>query len=234
MGGVLSLPAPPAPPALPALLGCDDVVSAAILLPAGFTGFAANRLFLALADDSQPAGRHAEVDQVLFDGVGSTRSEREVVLRAATRIAVPFDADLRAGPFLHPVGIPLQRAFRVLANLGLVEIEVHVAELPAHLVQRLVPEDLLLGEGTRRGRWRRGRRRRRWRWRHRSRGRRWRRWRGRRRRNFLVAAGCRHCEDQAQPQYGRKSTKSHSTPDVVESLLQLTNLIWWCQQIEPM
>ena len=173
-GWTASPACPPALPALPArLLRRDDEVPAAVLLPAGLVLVGADRLFLALADDRDPVGRHAEADQIVLHRVGAARAEREVVLRAAARVAVAFDGDLRARPALHPVGVALQHRPRVVADRRLVEIEEHVAErlLRVQLLERLLREDLLLGQRRRRPR----RRRRRWRrWR-----RRWWRWRGR-------------------------------------------------------
>src|SRR5580765_1440565 len=56
------------------------------------------------------------------------RSEREVVFGAAACIAVAFDGNGRARPFLPPVGVLLERGFRVLAQIRLVEIEEYVVE----------------------------------------------------------------------------------------------------------
>src|SRR5439155_15744699 len=131
-------------------------------------------------------------------GVRTARSEGEVVLGAAALVAMPFDADLRARPFLHPVGVLLEPALRVLADLRLVEIEEDVVERPlvVELCDRFARKDLLLGEGTRRGRRCRRWWRRRWRRSHGCCGRRRRRWRGGRRGYFLVAAGHDQGEDQ--------------------------------------
>src|SRR5262249_11447828 len=95
-------------------------------------------------------------------------AEREVLLGAAARVAVPFERDRRARPPLQPVGVLLQRRARVFADLGLVEIEEDVGERPfrVQLIHRLAREDLVFAErARRRGRRGRGRRGRRRRWR---------------------------------------------------------------------
>ena len=117
----------------------------------------------------------AEADQVVADRVGAALAERQVVLGGAARVGVPFDHDLRGGPALQPLGVLLQHRSRVVAQLGRVEHEERVGErlLRVQLLERLPPEDLVLGR--RRGR----RRRRRGRWRRRRSGC---RGRGRRRR----------------------------------------------------
>ena len=74
-------------------LGRDEV-AATILLPAGFVGFPAERLFLAKADSVEIGGRNAEVHEILFDGIGTAIAESEVVLGGAAFVTMAFDIDL--------------------------------------------------------------------------------------------------------------------------------------------
>src|ERR1700681_2057853 len=94
---------------LTCLLRGDDEVTAPVLLPAGFVFLGAEGLLLALADDGDAGGGHAEVDQVLLHGLRSPGAQRQVVLGAAARVAMTLDSDLRARPALEPVPVVLQR-----------------------------------------------------------------------------------------------------------------------------
>src|SRR3954454_11935284 len=91
----------------PPLLRRDDEVAAPVLLPARLAFLRAERLLLALADQRHPVRRHTEIRQVIADRRGAAVAERQVVLRAAARIAVPFERDLRAGPPFQEIGVLL-------------------------------------------------------------------------------------------------------------------------------
>jgi len=67
-------------------VGCK--VSATILLPAGFAGFRAERLFLTKGTSIDAAGRNAGCDQSVLHGGGALISQREVVLGGAAFIAM--------------------------------------------------------------------------------------------------------------------------------------------------
>src|SRR4029079_7677279 len=164
-------------------------MSAAVLLPARLVLVVAERRFLALADGRDPARGDAEAYQVFLHCGRAARPKTQVVLRAAARVAMAFERDLRGRPALHPVGVLLQRTAGVAPDRRLIEIEENVVErvLGIELIERLARENLLFGERRRRGcrrRWWRWRRRR---WRRGRCGRRCRRRRGRRGRRFLVA-----------------------------------------------
>jgi hypothetical protein len=53
---------------------------ATILLPAALVLVAAERRFLALADDLDPRGGNAEIDEVVAHGAGAAFAQRQVVL----------------------------------------------------------------------------------------------------------------------------------------------------------
>ena len=53
------------------LVGADEM-AATILLVAGFAGFVAERLFLAVADGAEAIGRNAQGDEILFYCGGAT------------------------------------------------------------------------------------------------------------------------------------------------------------------
>ena len=79
-------------PALPSgasrLLRRDDEVAAAVLRPAALVLLVAERLLLALADDQDAVGGHAEADQVALHRVRAPFAESQVVLGRAARVAV--------------------------------------------------------------------------------------------------------------------------------------------------
>ena len=89
---------------------------------------AAERRFLALADDVDAIGADAEADQIVLDRVRPPVAERQVVFARPALVGMPFDRDPGRRPPLHPLGILLQRPARVVANRRFVEIEEHVAE----------------------------------------------------------------------------------------------------------
>jgi hypothetical protein len=130
------------------LLACRDEVAAAVLLPAAFIGFSAEGLFLAVADGAEIGGRNAQIDEVLLDGVGTAIAESEVVLGGAAFVAVAFDDDLCIRIALEERSGFLERCAGVRTDIGLVEVEVSVADF-------LIEE---FGEGGSLGRRRRRRR----------------------------------------------------------------------------
>src|SRR5262249_10919071 len=141
-----------ASPAPPALLPRQQEVAAAVLLPARLVCFLAERLLLSLADDRHPVCRHSEGCKISLHGVGSSRPKREVVLGAATGVAVALDRDPRALHLSQPLGVLLQRRMSVLPDLGPVEVEEDIFQrmLCVELVERLAGEGLLLGQLSRR------------------------------------------------------------------------------------
>ena len=171
------------------LLGGEEEVSAAVLLPAGLVGLGAGGRFLALRHDVDAIAGDAQTDQIGLHGVGAALPEPEVVLRGATLVAVSLDVDAGAGPAFQVVGILREDRPCIVTDGRRIEIEEDIAERPfrVQLIERLLRKDLLLGQ--RRRRWRR------WGWRWRGRWWRWsrsgwwrRRW-GRRDLGRLLAAG---------------------------------------------
>src|SRR5690348_7634115 len=107
---------------------CRDEVAAAVLLPAGFVGLHAEGLFLAEADGAEIGGRDAQVDEILLDGVGAAIAQSEVVLGGAAFVAVAFDDDLCIRITLEERSGLLERYAGVRADIGLVEVEVGIAD----------------------------------------------------------------------------------------------------------
>ena len=99
------------------LLGRDNEVTAAILLPAVLPVFGAEWSFFAFADDEQAVRSDAEANQIASHRVGAPVPQRQVVLTRAASVAVTLDRDVRGRPPLQPVRVPLEARPRVLANL---------------------------------------------------------------------------------------------------------------------
>jgi hypothetical protein len=195
-------------PALrPTLLRGDQEVPAAVLRPAAFALFGAERLFLALAHRRDAFADDAQAGQVAGHGLAAALAQREVVLGCPAAVAVPLDRDLRRGPLLHPVRVLRQRRAALFRQVRAVEREKHVTErlLRVELFERHLREQLFFRRHLRLGRdWRR----------------RWRRWRrvfrpGRRRRRrrwgrsrlLLPAGGDGQNSRQAQRERKRTVTQ---------------------------
>src|ERR1700674_1486963 len=99
---------------------------AAVLLPTGLVGFAAERLLLAVADRLDAAGADASLGQRTLHGTGSAVAQCQVVLRGSALVAVSIDREVDVGMLLEEIDIRLQRTSLVSANIGLVVIEVDV------------------------------------------------------------------------------------------------------------
>src|ERR1035441_10356905 len=68
----------------------------AVLLPAVFSRGRAERLFLAIADDSDAVGGHTGCNKGILCGVGAVLAQSEVVLVRAAFVAVAADDNLRS------------------------------------------------------------------------------------------------------------------------------------------
>src|SRR5581483_4463995 len=69
-------------------------VTAAVLLPAGFVGLGAERLFLAIADRLDAAVIHAGRHQGVLDSIGAVVAESEVVFGRTTLVAMSFNREI--------------------------------------------------------------------------------------------------------------------------------------------
>src|SRR5262245_14661004 len=112
----------------PALLGRDDEMPAAVLLPAVLAALRAEWRFLALADHEDAGTGHAQARQIFPHGTRPALAKREVVLGGAAFVTVPFNRDARGRPSPQPVRIPLKHAATIVAQLRSVQIEEDVAE----------------------------------------------------------------------------------------------------------
>ena len=111
------------------LLGGDEEVRAAVLLPAVFRLLGAEGALLAVGDGADPGRVDAERDQVLAGRVCAPVAEREVVLGRAAVVAVAFDQELRARVRLQPVGVGGESRAGVVAQVGLVVVEERVLQV---------------------------------------------------------------------------------------------------------
>src|SRR5258708_7350870 len=72
------------------------------------------------------AGRNAEVDKVLLDGVGAAIAKGEVVFSGAALVAVAFDGDVGEWVALEEGSGLFERYAGVRTNVCLIEIEISV------------------------------------------------------------------------------------------------------------
>ena len=138
-------------------------MAAAVLLPAGFRLFGAERLLLTHADHSYAVGGEAQAHKVIPHGFGAAFGQRQVVFVGAARVSVPLDDDLRRRPALQPLQVLLQarpgRLRRFDRVLGEKDVG-RAAPLIQFIESLFARRSLLLSgaAGVRRGRWRRRRR----------------------------------------------------------------------------
>src|SRR5512133_2642374 len=99
-------------------------LAAAVLAPAGFLGFGAEGLLLAIADGGEAGLVDAQGLQVGQGGGGTAVAEGQVVLVGAALIAVAFDLELGGGEGLHEVGDALEEGPVGFLDVGLVVVEV--------------------------------------------------------------------------------------------------------------
>ncbi len=106
----------------------------AILLPASLSGLSAERLFLAVTDDADAAGRHACTNKNILCGIGSFLSQREVVLIRSTFITEAADQDLLIWMAQQILRILSQRSLCVTADIVFVVVEKDVMDIRYKLI----------------------------------------------------------------------------------------------------
>src|SRR5579875_1689889 len=115
------------------LLVVHRKAGAAILRPALFGGLGAERLFFAVADHPDTAGRYALAYQHVLGRVGAVLAERQVVLVAAALVAVAADYDLDIRVGVQVAGVFGQRSLGVAADIRRVVIEEDVLHVGLEL-----------------------------------------------------------------------------------------------------
>src|SRR6266498_2952662 len=121
-------------------LARDRELGPAVALPAALVRFVADLDLLAVGDRLQPVGGHPEGHDVVVGALGAPLPEREVVLDGPALVAVPFDRDPEEVESLEHFRVLAEDRPVALADVGLVEVEVDLAE-EAHAV------DLIRGHG---------------------------------------------------------------------------------------
>src|SRR5580692_706004 len=125
---------PSASPAQASLLLLIDKMATAVLLPASFVAFCAERFLLAVADGLDPAGVDARRSQRVFHGTGALVAQGQVVIGRAALVAVSFNRQVDIGMLIEERHIGLDRRLLVGANISLVVVEVHVFNVLAEQV----------------------------------------------------------------------------------------------------
>src|SRR5712692_1533155 len=101
-------------------------MAAAVLLPASFVAFRAERFFLAVADRLDAAGTDGSGCERILHRRGALVAESQVVLRRPALVAVSLNRDIDVGMLVQEHYVGLNRALLVGANVRLVIIEVNV------------------------------------------------------------------------------------------------------------
>src|SRR5688500_12311727 len=102
----------------------DDEVIAAVALPALLVVLGADRTLFTVADEVEPAGVDAMLDEVLLRGGCTTLTEGQVVLIRAALVGVAFDAYPHSGVGREPRDLAIECRSGVRTDIGLVEVEV--------------------------------------------------------------------------------------------------------------
>src|SRR5262249_53291645 len=102
----------------------DLELVATVLRPRGFIRALGDRPFLTEAHDLNAAFTNPVVHEVLLRRGGATLAEREVVLVGATLVGVAGDANHHVHVRLENPRLHVQVALGVVADIGLVEVEV--------------------------------------------------------------------------------------------------------------
>src|SRR5579863_4308739 len=117
---------------------------AAVLLPASFVAFCAERFLLAVADRLDAAGADARRGELVLPRAGALVTERQVVLGGAALVAVSLNREVDVGMLREERHISLNRRALVGTNVRFVVVEVNVLDVLA--------EQVLVGNGRSRRR----------------------------------------------------------------------------------
>src|SRR5690242_21486859 len=72
-------------------------MAAAVLRPARFVGFSAERFLFAVADRLDAAGIHARLYQCVLDGIGAVVAQSQVVLGGPALVAMSLNGEVHVG-----------------------------------------------------------------------------------------------------------------------------------------
>src|SRR3981189_2597736 len=114
-------------------------MSAAVLLPTGFVGFGAERLFLAVADGLDAIAANSALNERVLDCIRTVGSQCQVVFGGTTLVTVPFDHDVNVRMLLQELCVGLQWRLLIGADVRLVVFEVNIFHA--------LSEELLPGAG---------------------------------------------------------------------------------------
>src|SRR5579864_2368223 len=103
-------------------------MAAAVLLPTGFVGFQAERLFFAVADRLDACRAYPGGGQGAFHGRGALVAQRQVVFRGAALVAVALNREVDIGMLIEESRVGLHRSLLIAANVGLVVVKIDVLD----------------------------------------------------------------------------------------------------------
>jgi hypothetical protein len=80
-------------------------MSPAVLLPAGFIRYGAERFFFSVADGFDAVAGNTSLYQSTFDRIGAIGTESKVIFRRAALVGMAFNRDVNVGVLLQELGI---------------------------------------------------------------------------------------------------------------------------------
>src|SRR5690606_31859156 len=107
-----------------ASLGAVDQFDAAVLRPAAFATFVADRTLFAVADHAELAGRAAIGLQRGGNGTATALTKRHVVLAAAALVGIAFQAQARGRAVAQVLGVTGHRGLELRLQRILIQVEV--------------------------------------------------------------------------------------------------------------
>src|SRR5271166_2413323 len=85
-------------------------VTAAVLLPATFVRFGAERLFFAVTDGFDAIAGDSSLDERILYGVGAIGAQGQVIFGRTALVAMALDGNVNVGMLLQELGITLHRS----------------------------------------------------------------------------------------------------------------------------
>src|SRR6516162_6681876 len=101
---------------------------AAILRPAIFRMFGAQRQFLPIANGRHPVAGYPQCLQIFLGGLRPLGAEGNIVFLRTTVVAMAFDLKVAVRIFLQPVGVAVQYIAILRADSVIIVIKMYIAQ----------------------------------------------------------------------------------------------------------
>src|SRR5271166_5411993 len=101
----------------------------AVLLPASFVAFGAERFFLTVADRLDTTSIDSQSSQRIFHRAGTLVTQGQVVVGRSALVAVSFNRKIHVRMLTEVLRVGLDRCLLVATNVGLIVIEIHILDV---------------------------------------------------------------------------------------------------------